>query len=390
MSGTSNGHDKTSLRRPAEHGERLAGRSTRDLVRLSAFPEENANPIVETESTRAITYLNPAARTAFPDLPSAGFRHPALLGLELVVAELEATEQRFLVREVVIGERVYEQHISAARSGPVIRIYMNEVTARKEAEDALRRYGERQRAVLEINNAIVANLDRTSLFAALAQAPARALCFDRAALTLLSPTRDGPTVHELAADPNWPVSSAAAERPDERTRNRWVLEHRRPMRVGDLLEESRSAFRDWAAERTSVPRLVAEAALAHVIPDKVEAAYFRSDLFDQRPAAGTYDILGDLCNDDAYRGRQDTRMTTKPKKPDLRQSVCGRSTGDRWTRGRLRSLRFCVVAGTQRRMGLRTTSHTMKPLTRRIVACALMSYPATCYLPMKYDVGRPS
>ena len=44
----------------------------------------------------------------------------------------------------------------------------------------------------------------------------------------------------------------------------------------------RSSFRDWAAERTSVPRVVAEAALAHVIPDKVEAAYFRSDLFDQR------------------------------------------------------------------------------------------------------------
>ena len=44
----------------------------------------------------------------------------------------------------------------------------------------------------------------------------------------------------------------------------------------------RSSFRDWAAERTNFPRVVAEAALAHVIPDKVEAAYFRSDLFDQR------------------------------------------------------------------------------------------------------------
>lgn len=44
----------------------------------------------------------------------------------------------------------------------------------------------------------------------------------------------------------------------------------------------RSSFRDWAAEQTTVPRAVAEAALAHVIPDKVEAAYFRSDLFDQR------------------------------------------------------------------------------------------------------------
>jgi integrase len=44
----------------------------------------------------------------------------------------------------------------------------------------------------------------------------------------------------------------------------------------------RSAFRDWAAERTNVPRTVCEAALAHVIKDKAEAAYFRSDLFELR------------------------------------------------------------------------------------------------------------
>jgi integrase len=44
----------------------------------------------------------------------------------------------------------------------------------------------------------------------------------------------------------------------------------------------RSAFRDWAAERTNVPRAVCEAALAHVVKDKAEAAYFRSDLFELR------------------------------------------------------------------------------------------------------------
>jgi integrase len=44
----------------------------------------------------------------------------------------------------------------------------------------------------------------------------------------------------------------------------------------------RSTFRDWAAERTNFPREVAEHALAHSLPDKVEAAYRRSDLFDKR------------------------------------------------------------------------------------------------------------
>jgi integrase len=46
----------------------------------------------------------------------------------------------------------------------------------------------------------------------------------------------------------------------------------------------RSSFRDWAGEQTHHPREVIEFALAHVIKDKAEAAYARSDLFDKRRA----------------------------------------------------------------------------------------------------------
>jgi len=44
----------------------------------------------------------------------------------------------------------------------------------------------------------------------------------------------------------------------------------------------RSSFRDWAAECTTFPAEVAEMALAHVVGDKVEAAYRRGDLFQKR------------------------------------------------------------------------------------------------------------
>jgi integrase len=44
----------------------------------------------------------------------------------------------------------------------------------------------------------------------------------------------------------------------------------------------RSAFRDWAAEQTAFPARVCELCLAHGNPDKVEAAYQRSDLFEKR------------------------------------------------------------------------------------------------------------
>jgi integrase len=44
----------------------------------------------------------------------------------------------------------------------------------------------------------------------------------------------------------------------------------------------RSTFRDWCAETTNYPRELAEAALAHVLKDKTEAAYQRGDLLARR------------------------------------------------------------------------------------------------------------
>ncbi|WP_428506807.1 tyrosine-type recombinase/integrase [Roseateles sp.] len=44
----------------------------------------------------------------------------------------------------------------------------------------------------------------------------------------------------------------------------------------------RSTFRDWAGERTNHPREVAEQALAHVLENKVEAAYRRGDALEKR------------------------------------------------------------------------------------------------------------
>jgi integrase len=52
--------------------------------------------------------------------------------------------------------------------------------------------------------------------------------------------------------------------------------------INSTVHGFRSSFRTWAQERTNVPGEVAEAALAHVKADKVEAAYARSDLFEKR------------------------------------------------------------------------------------------------------------
>ena len=56
----------------------------------------------------------------------------------------------------------------------------------------------------------------------------------------------------------------------------------RRLNVPVTLHGFRSTFRDWASERTNVPREIAEMCLAHTVGGAVERAYARSDLFDKR------------------------------------------------------------------------------------------------------------
>lgn len=93
-----------------------------------------------------------------------------------------------------------------------------------------------------------------------------------AAILALGPRRDdGELVFESEAKPGKPISDMSMTA---------VL---RRMGLDDITVHGfRSTFRDWAGETTGFPREVIEAALAHSIKDKAEAAYARSDLFDKR------------------------------------------------------------------------------------------------------------
>jgi integrase len=65
--------------------------------------------------------------------------------------------------------------------------------------------------------------------------------------------------------------------------NMALLTTMRRMKRGDITTHGfRTSFRVWCAEQTSFPSEVAEAALAHVVSDKVIAAYVRTTFFDRR------------------------------------------------------------------------------------------------------------
>jgi integrase len=73
-----------------------------------------------------------------------------------------------------------------------------------------------------------------------------------------------------------------------------LLKILRDMQLDYTVHGFRSAFRDWVAERTNYPGEVAEAALAHSVANRVEAAYRRTDYLEKRrPLAAEW---ASFCN----------------------------------------------------------------------------------------------
>ncbi len=156
------------------------------------------------------------------------------------------------------------------RDMPVLKIFASRATAeleRKRAESLLQQYSERleelveerttqlrraeerQRVLLEINNAIIAKLERESLFQAVTEALRKVLNFDRASITLYDAVRDALKVYVLASpSPSSSVLPVGAEMPRQGSRLGWVIEHKQPVRIRDFREEPGLAPEDRLAE----------------------------------------------------------------------------------------------------------------------------------------------
>ena len=137
----------------------------------------------------------------------------------------------------------------------VVIAMVRDITERKRAELALKRYAddlkgivaertaelntakERQQVLLQINNAIVNNLTREALFSAVATALRGVLSFDCASLVGLDGGRDLSTLYAFAGAPSPRLFPVGAKVPAKESRLRWVLEHKRPLCIVDLAEE---------------------------------------------------------------------------------------------------------------------------------------------------------
>ncbi len=81
-------------------------------------------------------------------------------------------------------------------------------------------------------------------------------------------------------DPNAFIFPGA--KPGAPLSNMAMLQLVRDLRDGLTVHGWRSSFKDWASDRTSFPNEVIEMALAHTLPNKVEASYRRLDALEKR------------------------------------------------------------------------------------------------------------
>lgn len=124
------------------------------LVRLASFPELTPYPILEIDLSGTVTYLNPSAVMQFPDLTDLGPEHPMLQGLLPMEKPVQPGQRTFFVREVEIGDHVFEQSIHYIAESDLIRSYVTDITVRKRAEEQLRHQAQREAIINRIVQAM--------------------------------------------------------------------------------------------------------------------------------------------------------------------------------------------------------------------------------------------
>ena len=127
------------------------------LARLASFPELIPNAIIEMDLAGRVTYLNPAAAAKFPNLRQIGQEHPILSQL---LTAVKNQAQNSFVREVTIGNQIFEQSVHYLPESDLIRIFIiREITEQKQAELELKQRDRLLQAVAEAANYLLAEMN---------------------------------------------------------------------------------------------------------------------------------------------------------------------------------------------------------------------------------------
>jgi diguanylate cyclase (GGDEF)-like protein/PAS domain S-box-containing protein len=108
------------------------------LERLASFPDNHPQPIVETDLSGKITYINPEAARRFPELRELKAGHPMFREFGSAVDSFKKGRERPVLQQFEVDPASYEQHLCYVPKGDFIRIYIFDITDRQQAlEDPL-------------------------------------------------------------------------------------------------------------------------------------------------------------------------------------------------------------------------------------------------------------
>jgi formate hydrogenlyase transcriptional activator len=123
--------------------------------------------------------------------------------------------------------------------GNIVKWYgtLHDIEDRKRAEAALRKSEERNRSLLQINNAIITNLSQQTLLHSISEALHSVISFDRCAITLYQPERDTFRFLAVEGDLLSDYFRAGLEESRNDTCAGWVFDHQQPLLRRDLEKE---------------------------------------------------------------------------------------------------------------------------------------------------------
>jgi PAS domain S-box-containing protein len=139
------------------------------IRRLASFPQLNPEPVVEINLAKEITFANPACQTLLEKLRMPG--NPAAFlppDVDEIIASLKSSRSGVIVREVAVGDAVFEESLALSPGGLAVRIYAHDITSRHQATDALARANRKLRLLTgitrhDIRNRLTAVLGYTDL-----------------------------------------------------------------------------------------------------------------------------------------------------------------------------------------------------------------------------------
>ncbi len=107
-----------------------------ERANLASFPELNPDPVIETNLNGEITYANPGALKAFPDLLNKLDQHPVSQAMNSIITRSRRSKDRIIKSDVDItsGKRIYGAHVYYHPERKKFRGYFRDITEERLAK----------------------------------------------------------------------------------------------------------------------------------------------------------------------------------------------------------------------------------------------------------------